>query len=32
MRRTTDTVNEALVAIQSGTAAIIYMGTYIEVD
>lgn len=30
-RRTTDTVNEAVVAVQSATAAILYMGTYIEV-
>lgn len=32
MIRTTDAVNEALVAVQTATAAIIYMGTYIEVD
>ena len=31
-RRTTDTVTEAVVAVQSATAAILYMGTYIEVD
>jgi len=31
IRRTTDTANQALVAVQSATAALIYMGTYIEV-
>ncbi len=31
MRRTTDTVNEALVSVQSATAALIYLGFYIEV-
>lgn len=31
-QRTTDTDNQAVVAVQSSTAAILYMGTYIEVD
>lgn len=31
-RRTTDTVNEAVIAVQSATAPILYMGTYIEID
>lgn len=30
-RRTTDTVNQAVVAVQSSTAPILYMGTFIEV-
>ena len=30
-QRTTDTANEAVVAVQSATAAVLYMGTYIEV-